>query len=533
MPYHDRRSILSGLAAAGGMLALTGTSLAAAEPMRSVRTDPVFLVPPFQLGIASGDPDAEGFVIWTRLAPEPLQANGGMTMVPVLVSWEVSSDEGFRTIVAAGEAIAHPELAHSVHVEVAGLRPDRPYWYRFRCGREQSLSGRSRTLPLPGAPKDRVRFAVAGCQHYEEGHYTAWRRIAEEPIDFVFHYGDYIYEGRETGPGPRLMNGRHFAPLRRHVGDEIHSLDDYRRRYALYKTDHDLQAAHAAAPWFVSFDDHEIDNNWAAGHDQDGTPPEIFAFRRAMAMQAYYEHMPLRRSSMPVNGHMQMFRRARFGNLIDAHFLDARQYRSDQVHGGRDSPLDAQVAAPDRSMLGDLQEKWLFEGLAEGRARWQLVAQQVMLMMLAQRRPGTAEPSYSMDVWSGYLHSRRRLLRHIADRRMTNVVTVSGDAHRHFAGNLIQDQGDGAIIASEFLATSITSGSDGIGQADAYHEAVKDNPCLKTVIDRRGYLLCDVDHRTWRGELKILDSVMRPDGALSTFAAFVAEPGEPGLKQGA
>jgi alkaline phosphatase D len=527
MTNSTRRHFLSGMLLAGGSL-LPGHAFG--QIRRNLRDNPTFLVPPFQLGAASGDPSADGFVIWTRLAPEPLQPNGGMMMAPMLVTWEVASDEAFRTVVAKGDAIAHPELAHSVHVELSGLQADRPYWYRFRCGGERSLPGRAMTLPRPGAPKDRLRFAVAGCQHYEEGHFTAWRRIAEEPVDFVFHYGDYIYEGRDTGPGPRQMNGRLFSPLRRHLGDEIYSLDDYRRRYALYKSDHDLQAAHAAAPFFMSFDDHEVDNNWAADRDQDGTDPAIFRFRRAAAMQAYYEHMPLRRASMPVDGHMQMFRRASFGDLMDAHFLDTRQYRSDQAQNDHDAPIDSEVLSPARTMLGGKQEAWLFEGLARGTARWQLIAQQVMLMQLAQVREGAPEPSYSMDQWSGYLHARKRLVDHIADRKLTNVMTVSGDAHRHFAGDVLRNGGTGAPVASEYLATSITSGSDGIGTGDAYHRSVSGNACLKTMTDRRGYVLCDVGRDTWRGDLKILDSVMRPDGQLSTFASFVTERGRPGLQ---
>lgn len=530
MIRHDRRTMISAmLMAAGGLWGGTGPLWAAIDKARNVREDMTFILPPFQLGVASGDPAPDGFVIWTRLAPEPFQANGGMPMVPVLVRWEVASDPQFRTIVARGDAVAHPELAHSVHVEVAGLQPDRPYHYRFTCGREQSMAGRGQTLPMPGARKDRLRFVAAGCQHYEEGHYTAWRHIAGEEIDFVFHYGDYIYEGRGTGPGPRLMNGRPFSPLREHIGDEIYSIDDYRRRYALYKSDHDLQAAHAAAPWFVSFDDHEIDNDWANDRDQDGTAPEIFLFRRAMAMQAYYEHMPLRRSSMPVGAHMRMFRHARFGDLMDAWFLDTRQYRSDQITetGGL---MTGGVLAPDRTMLGDLQEKWLFSAMVKSDTRWQLIAQQVMLMMLEQKPADGGPVTYSMDQWSGYPQARQNLLDHISTHRLNNVMTVSGDAHRHFAGDVLGNRGEGPIITSEYLATSITSGSDGIGEGDAYHRSVQHNPCLKTVIDRRGYLLCDVNRETWRGDLKILDEVMKDNGRLSIHKSYVTERGKPGLQ---
>lgn len=529
MTDFTRRRLLSGMTLAGGTT-LWGAG-AMAQTLRNLVESPAFVVPPFQLGIASGDPSADGFVLWTRLAPEPLQPNGGMAMVPMRVQWEVAEDEGFRSIVAKGDAIAHPELAHAVHVEVTGLRPDRPYWYRFLCGRERSLAGRSRTLPLPGAPTDRARFIVAGCQNYEQGFYTAWRHAAGEEADFVFHYGDYIYEGRDSGPAPRSGGGILYSPPRRHLGDEIYTLDDYRRRYALYKMDHDLQAAHAAAPWFVSFDDHEVDDDWAGDHDQNGTPIEIFRLRRAIAMQAYYEHMPLRRASMPTGSQMQMFRRAAYGDLIDMHFLDTRQYRSDQVMGDRERALGPDVNSPQRTMLGDRQERWLFDGLAQGRARWQLIAQQVLLMHLAQQRPGETAPRFSMDQWPGYLHSRERLLGHIAERRLTNVMTVSGDAHRHFAGDLLRADGKGPVIASEFSATSISSGADGVGDDEGHRSVFGGNGCLKTSVDRRGYLFCDVDRDRFRGDLRVVDTVTRPGGALSTFASFTAEHGKPGLQR--
>ena len=533
----DRRRLLTGLIAAGGGIIAAPPSLALAlgedkvRP-RNLRENPVFLTTPFQLGVASGDPSADGFVLWTRLAPEPLAPGGGMPMVPVLVGWEVAADEAFRTIVAKGDAIAHPELGHSVHAEVGGLAPDRPYWYRFRCGSERSFIGRSRTFPLPGARAARARFAVAGCQHYEEGHYTAWRHIAETPLDFVFHYADYIYEGRDNGDTARLLNGRAINPIRRHIGQEIYSLVDYRRRYALYKTDPDLQAAHAAAPWLVSFDDHEIDNNWADNRDQDGTPPEIFRLRRAAAMQAYYEHMPLRRRSLPVNGRMQMYRHARFGDLIDAHVLDTRQYRSDQVGGDRDGVPVPEVFAENRTMLGAEQEKWLYDGLSRSDARWNLIAQQVMLMAIGRRdAPGTADLAYPMDVWSGYRAPRQRLLRHIRESKLTNVITISGDAHRHYAGDLIPDDSD-RPVASEYLATSVTSGGDGTDAEDALARSIRfgNNHFLKAMADRRGYLLCDVDRDHWRGELKVLSSVTERHGTLGNHAVFVTEHGKVGLQ---
>jgi len=499
---------------------------------RNLDRSPSFGSTPFTLGVASGDPAPDGFVIWTRLAPEPLAEHGGMAMRPVAVAWEVAEDERFAAVVRRGEAIAHPELAHSVHVEVDGLRPGRPYWYRFRAGGEASAPGRAATLPAVGARLDRLRFAVAGCQHYESGYYTAWRRIAAEELDFVFHYGDYIYEGSDGGGKEIVLAGRRHVPPRRHLGQELYSLDDYRRRYAQYKTDPDLQAAHAALPWFVSFDDHEVDNNWAGDHDQDGTPEEVFLLRRAAAMQAYYEHMPLRRAAFPAGGRMRMHRRAAFGDLVQAHFLDTRQYRSALADGrGQLHAQDERAFSPQRTILGQEQEAWLFEGLERGEQRWNLIAQQVMLMNLGRQRPGDAEPVYSMDQWSGYMHSRRRLLGHIEQRALTNVVTVSGDAHLHFAGDLIQDDGDGKVLSSEFLATSISSGGDGVGQdSDNIRLLIRDNPQLKAITDQRGYVVCDVGREVWHAELKVLDKVTTPGGTLSIYARFAVERGEPGLK---
>ncbi|MFG6284333.1 alkaline phosphatase D family protein [Sphingomonas sp. S6] len=521
----DRRHLL----AAFPMLWMAARAGALPANPRNLIDAPGFLTTPFALGVAAGDPDADGFVAWTRIVPEPAQPDGGMVAAPVRVGWEVARDPDFRQIVRHGEAIAHPELAHAVHVEVTGLEPARPYWYRFTCGGHRSPVGRGATLPLPQARLDRLRFAVAGCQNYEEGLYTAWRKIAEEPVDFVFHYGDYIYEGPDRGPAPRRIAGRAVTPIRRHTGGEIQSITDYRLRYGLYKSDADLQAAHAAAPWFVSFDDHEVDNNWAGDHDQDGTPPELFLMRRAMAMQAYYEHMPLRPRSMPVGAQMRMYRDARFGDLMQGFFLDTRQYRSDQAYGDDDVVQGPDVYSPDRTMMGDAQESWLFDGLTRSTARWNLVAQQVRLMNMHYTKPGKDVPIASMDQWSGYMYSQRRLLSHIADHCPGNVMTVSGDAHRHYAGDLVHDQ-RGGIVSSEFLATSITSGADGVGDEDDFTRSAKAHtPELMAMTDRRGYVLCDVGRDTFRGDLKILDTVAVPDGRLSTYASFVSERGKPGL----
>ncbi|MDE8650187.1 alkaline phosphatase D family protein [Novosphingobium album (ex Liu et al. 2023)] len=531
----DRRALLGLLGGSGAAIA-SGLPFQAfawdRPPPYNVEANPKFSTMPFTLGVASGDPAPDGFVIWTRLAPEPLDPHGGMPRRQMYVNWEVAADEHFGRIVQSGQSMAMPELAHAVHVEVAGLEPNRPYWYRFTVGGEQSPVGRSRTLPALGSRLDRVRFVAAGCQYYELGYFTAWRRISEEPVDFVFHYGDYIYEGA----GAKFSNGDNFGrnppPLRNHVGNELYSIDDYRMRYSQYKTDPDLQAAHAACPWFVSFDDHEIDNNWAGNIDENESPPEIFALRKAMALQAYYENMPLRRASLPVGGHMQMFRSAQYGDLLNAFVLDTRQYRSNQAYFDLTSPQGPDVFAPDRSIMGDRQEAWLFDGLSRSQTRWNLIAQQVLLMNLQYQREEGAQRVSGMDTWTGYMHSRRRLLDHIDKHRPGNVVTVSGDAHLHFAGDLIQDNGDGRVISAEFSATSITSGADGTGDENPrVRGAMAGNPELKAITDKRGYLLCDVNRDTWRADLKILDKVTEANGKLLTYASFVVEHGHPGIKR--
>lgn len=488
----------------------------------------VFKSYPFQLGVASGDPSPDGFVIWTRLAPEPFEIGYGMPMAPVAVDWEVSDAANMRNIVAKGTSVAPPELGHSVHVEVAGLQPNRDYWYRFTVGKERSLVGRARTTPALGASLDQVRFAVSGCQHYESGYYTAYRRMAEDNPDFVFCYGDYIYEGR----GNRVSNGGGGPTenVRQHFGSEIYSLDDYRRRYAQYKMDADLQAAHAAAPWFTVWDDHEIDNNWVGDLDQDRTDPKIFNLRRQAAVQAYYENMPLRASSFPVGTSLQIYRRAAYGQLLNLNLLDTRQFRSDQPCNDKQSWCDA-ITASKAEVVGTAQEKWLMEGLTGGGATWNVIAQQVMMMDL-DRDPGPGV-IVNPDSWAGYRVPRGRLLGKIHDAKVGNVVVLTGDEHQNFAGDLYVDgaKHEGAPIASEFVVTSISSGGDGVDQRDEFAKIQAVNPMLKFNNNQRGYAICEATPKAFVTEFKVLDAVTRRDGKLSTRAKWALEAGKPGIVQ--
>ncbi|MBO9710218.1 MAG: alkaline phosphatase D family protein [Caulobacter sp.] len=509
-----------------GASAVTALSMPLASGLALAQ--PVFAQYPFQLGVASGDPWPDGFVIWTRLAPEPFEIGYGMPMAPVEVSWEVAADRGFKTVVAKGTAIAPPELGHSVHVEVGGLESGRDYWYRFAAGKERSLAGRARTAPAIGAAVDRVRFAVAGCQNYENGWYTAYRRLAQDAPDFVFQYGDYIYEGR----GNRVWNGPNgpVENVRQHFGSEIYTLDDYRRRYAQYKMDADLQAAHAAAPWWVVWDDHETDNNWAGEIDQDNTDPKLFNLRRQAAAQAYYENMPLRAGSFPAGAAIQIYRRQAYGQLLQLNLLDTRQFRTDQPCGDKMVVCGA-LDRPEAEMMGARQEKWLIEGLTSSKSTWNVIAQQVMMMDL-DRDPGP-DVVVNPDSWAGYRTPRARILKAIRDRKVVNPVVLTGDEHQNFAGELQIDgsRPEARPIAPEFVVTSISSGGDGVDQTEQYAKIQAANPQLKFNNSQRGYAICDVTPKTWTTEFKVLDAITRRDGVLTTRKKLVVEAGDPHLAE--
>ncbi|WP_244559515.1 MULTISPECIES: alkaline phosphatase [unclassified Azospirillum] len=490
-----------------------------------------FLDYPFQLGVASGDPWPDGFVIWTRLAPRPLEPDYGMAKEVILVNWEVSTDDQFKNIAAKGQAKAHPELGHAVHVEVTGLQPGRPYYYRFRCGGERSPQGVARTAPAAGAPLQKLRFGVVGCQNYEQGFFTAYNLLAREELDFVYHYGDYIYE---SGGRPFYFsrNTNRAEPTPRLTGlPESFSLDDYRRRYAVYKMDTDLQQAHMAASWITVWDDHEIVDNWVSDFDKDGTPPEIFRLRRAAAAQAYYEHMPLRRSSIPNGPDIQLFRRFTFGDLLDMHVLDTRQYRSDQPCNDGFRPACPAVDDPALTVLGDRQEAWLFDNMAKSTARWNSLAQQVM-MMACDREPGP-EDIRNMDSWDPYRVARKRLLRHLSDNNIRNTVVLTGDEHQNFAGDLKLDPMDPStpVVATEFVVTSISSGGDGSDMRPNAKGMLAENPHIKLINDQRGYGICDVNHKRFEMEFKVLDKVTERGGKLSTRAKFAVDPKKPGVQK--
>lgn len=510
MPRFDRRSLIG----ASASLGLLGACSSLSARAGALRRDP------FTLGVAAGDPTPDGFVIWTRLAPDPLAPAGGMAPGPVPVAWEVATEPGFREIVQSGEGLALPQAAHSLHVEVPGLAAQRPYWYRFHAGGAVSETGCARTLPAPGAALDQLHIASVGCHDYERGFFSAFAHLAREPmLDAVFHYGDYIYEF-----GRRAKN-----PLRVHAGDETVTLDDYRRRYAQYKQDPDLRAAHARAAFICSFDDHEVDDNWAGDWGKDGGATAAFAARKAAALQAWYEHMPVRRALRPGSG-ARYFRRFEFGSLLRMHVLDTRSYRSNQLCETRgDDLICEQRDDPARTMLGAEQEAWLGRGMEQGPG-WHFIAQQVLMLPFDVRADGQEAPLKSMDNWNGYTDARRRMAALIAERQLGNVVIGGGDMHQHLVGYLPSDLDDplSPPLASEFLATSVTSGGSGSPRQAHQLHTLDHNPHVALLNNQRGYQLYRVDAGRWATDIKVLDQVDRPGGQLSNLATYVVEQGKPG-----
>jgi alkaline phosphatase D len=484
---------------------------------------------PFTLGVAAGDPWPDGFVIWTRLATAPLEPGGGMGSEPVEVAWEVASDPRFAGIARHGTALARAEAAHAVHVEVAGLAPGRPWFYRFRARGHASARGRARTAPAPGAAPARLGLALAGCQHYEHGFFTAWRHIAEEPeLDLVFHYGDYIYEYAGRPIGSRGWGG----VVRSHLGGETLTLEDYRRRHAQYRLDPDLQAAHAAHAFAVSFDDHEVENNWAGPIGQrfprlGPHPPELlrdFALRKAAAFRAWYEHMPVRAAARPEGPAITSVRRLRYGRLATLHVLDTRSFRDDQPCGDRGGPPCEEVARTAAQMLGAAQEAWLLDGLA-GAEGWQVLAQQVPVMPHRSAAGGI-----SMDKWDAYPAARARLIQGLAERRVADPVILSGDVHQARIGTLHRDPGDAAspAIASEFVATSISSEGDGADAPNRAAEYRAANPHLAFLHGRRGYTRLDLTPGRLEARCVSLEHVTRAGAPAATAGRFVVERGRPG-----
>ncbi len=473
---------------------------------------------PFTLGVASGYPHSDGMVLWTRLAPIPDAPGGGMPGSPVQVTYAVATDPSMSTLVVQGKSWASADWAHSVHVEVRGLEPDRWYWYQFSVAGWVSPIGRTRTTPLASAPsaEQQLRMAVVCCQNFELGYFTAYQQVLADQPDLVVHVGDYIYEG--SGDKSAVRTIAEPVPV---------TLDDYRCRHARYKQDVDLQQAHACCPWLLTWDDHEVENDYAADRSQGADPREWFLMRRAAAYKAYYEHMPLPRRMVPLGPHMRLHTEFWYGGLARFFMLDTRQYRSPEAcawparkhrHGLDPTACEA-LFDPAHSMLGQRQRDWLLSRLpADPVIPWTILGQQTLFQPASIQIRG--EPRIFTDGWDGFPGERQTLLAALANARVRNPVVFSGDVHAFYANNLKADDAEpgSAFVATEFACGAITSPvpSDRfVRRVQSEHDAV-----VFTHTDRRGYLRVNLSIQDMSVEMVGMSSVRSPAATADVIAAF-------------
>jgi alkaline phosphatase D len=476
---------------------------------------------PFHLGVASGDPDANSVVLWTRLM---LAAAIAADHPEVPVVWTVGRTKELAPgdVVAHGTAVAKSTEGYSVHAIAEGLDPDRWYWFRFQVGSWQTPVARTRTSPAAGKSTEKLSIGVASCQDYQEGYYNAWRDAAQTDLDLIMFLGDYIYEDNPLPLSDRVK--------RQVEGPEPTTLDQYRARYATYKSDPHLQQAHAHCPWLVVWDDHEVENNYADLHEQtDKISPEEFAVRRAAAYQAWWEHMPVR-MERPTTKDLKIYRSIEWGSLASISMLDTRQYRTDQACG--DAPLQLntpacpEVTAPGRTLMGDEQERWLLERIRNSTATWNVIGNQVVMTDLRLQN-GTIVVNY--DQWDGYPAERDRLLQAIRDAQKRNVVVLTGDIHLAGVGDLQTADAAGAkaTVATEFVGTSISSG--GLIPPSLEEMARKLLPDVKYFnAHQRGWIHCTVTPDEWLSEYRVVADNLVENSPLNTDARFKVTPGTPG-----
>ncbi|MBW5425608.1 alkaline phosphatase [Streptomyces sp. BG9H] len=483
---------------------------------------------PFTLGVASGDPLPSSVLLWTRLAPAPYEPGGGLPKERVSVHWELAHDPRFRRVARRGVTTAHPEYNHTVHVEVDHLDAGRRYYFRFRAGQWTSATGRTRTAPAPGSRPGSLTLAAVSCQAYHDGYFTAYKHLAQDDVDVVFHLGDYLYEYAVNATGGARAYKDRTLPA--HYNKETLTLEDYRLRYALYKSDPDLRAAHAAHPFVVTWDDHEAENNYADDIDENGNPPAEFLLRRAAAYRAYWENLPLRRPQLPKGPDARLYRRLVWGRLAQFDILDTRQYRSDQAYGDKAHAPGPESDDPRRTITGATQERWLLDGWRRSRALWNVVPQQVTF---SQRKLDlTAQAKLSMDAWDGYRASRKRVLAGAKAAGLDNLMVLTGDVHVGYAFDIKADFDDPSsrTVGTEIVATSIASGKDGADKPANWETYTKANPHLKFYNGRRGYVTVGLGRDEARADFKTVSAVTTPGAPIKTAASFVTESGDPGLR---
>lgn len=499
----DRRQLLRGAAALAATRFLTAPAgvRALARPRLSVD--------PFALGVASGEPAADGFVLWTRIAGLPEDVS------PV---FEIAEDEQFRKIVRAGRTLAPVARGGAVHLEVGGLQPGRPYFYRFQLGDATSRVGRTTTI---ARDPQSLRLALTSCQHWEQGWFSAYADIVAQNVEAVLQVGDYIYE-KSFGSGPDVRSFGAPVP---------HSLDEYRQRHALYRTDPHLAAAHAALPFIVSWDDHEVENDYAGVHGFATGDPAAFVRLRAAAYQAYFEHMPLRPSMLRPDGEVRLYRRFGWGKLATVHVLDTRQYRTGhpcetpEEPGGRIVQGCAEATDPAQTMLGKAQEQWLEKSVARENGRWSLITQQTLFSRLVL--PSGSDALYS-DIWDGYGATRDRVLQALARPEIRNPVIVGGDVHSFWVNDVKKDfaRPESPTVATEIVTSCLASRN---GPEALFGPAPALNPHVRFLDNAHaGYTLLDVRPDRLSVDMRAVSDLAVPDSSSFSLSRHVIEDGRPG-----
>ncbi|WP_341251165.1 alkaline phosphatase D family protein [Euzebya pacifica] len=513
----SRRQFLTTSAATASALALTRIPAAFAAPTASpLGTVGAAADAPFALGVASGDPLPDSIILWTRLSILPQAPDGGVPNGTYDVEWEIAEDEGFGTVVGSGTVATSAAKGYSVHVDATGLEPARAYWYRFRALGVISPAGRTKTAPAAGQKTGLTRIAFGSCQNYS-GYFVPYQYLAADDVDVFFHLGDYIYESLGVRTGTPLAS------------PEPTDLDGYRWRWAEYKADPDLRAAHATVPFVCTWDDHEVDNDYAGDHGQGGDDPEVFRARRFAAHQAFYENLPLRTPD-PMGGQLKLFRRLTYGDLVRFHVLDNRSYRDNHAcegpggGGGRVISADCpDLTDPSRTMLGFEQEAWLHEGLRTAPTRWNVVAQQLLFSQLEQIVG--PEQGRWVDGWDGYAATRQRLVDVFAEERVANPLLIGGDIHNHWVADVKTNYDDpsSATVASEFVGTSISS------NGSSFDRYLPENPHILFHEYRyRGYGRLSLTHDEAICDFPVVSSVSGPTSDAFALDSWAVEAGSTG-----
>lgn len=555
----DRRSFLALGAAASGAVLMPTTPALAGRMTRSSGSV-------FRLGVASGDPLPDSVILWTRLAPKPLELDGGMGKATAKVEWEIARDEKFSKIAARGAVQATPKYGHSVHIDIRGLTPDSWYYYRFKHGREISPVGRTRTTPELGAAMSSLVVGQTSCANWQSGYYQLYADLAAQEPDYWLALGDYIYEYGNKG---YLRTGQTKPTRSIPWSGEPFTLGEYRRQYGLYRRAQSLQDLHATAPYSVIWDDHEVDNNFTA--DKSGGDGQAdkgrFLARRAAGFQAFWENHAIRvPTPAPNPSKMDIYRRVDWGSLASFLLLDGRQYRSDQA--GDDTPQDFGKVVEgmfdaDATILGQDQESWLASELAEGTSRWTFVAQQTVVSSLngTAGLPGPFFPDvvakglFNYDAWDGYWAARGRLVEAITSGQVRNPIILTGDFHTNLTFNLLdawpdprdsstpQEMTDavanwrGNVIGTEICAGAISSptffGDPVLG---LLAPGVRDRtPWLRYAeYDSNGYVLLTVSPESTEAKYRIADASVRPNkpgGKPRTDKTIVISDGVPGVSE--